>query len=321
MKLSRFSEKKNEARQKYQNILRRDPYKLGQMCLDQKSGFFRIVATCLDDFNTILIFPHHFLFFQIISHYPDSFTTVWMIKSSGKLHRVLKLSGKQEMIWKNLNTFETVRKMENDLEKSGQFQNHLDNWQSSRKTFRSVMFAIQSSNVSCSQNIQMLQGVQKTVPLIFFTIGKPGFAQFCSTTIITMCKTRFGNDSKWISKLCETRFSYGTPFHQILIKPSHQWRAYPHYRLFSEKRTIFCKWWSAYFCLHSKSCKKYLSKSPELYVNYIWMNIWIKCQLWLWHFYDTFSWDLVSSISFKAPHFLLLNIARIANAVQVTIWL
>ena len=86
--------------------------------------------------------------------------------------------------------------MENDLEKSGQFQNHLDNWQSSRKTFRSVMFAIQSSNVSCSQNIQMLQGVQKTVPLIFFAIGKPGFAQFCSTTIITMCKTRFGNDSK-----------------------------------------------------------------------------------------------------------------------------
>ena len=36
MKLSRFSEEK-KSRQKYQNFVRRDPYKLGQTALDQQN--------------------------------------------------------------------------------------------------------------------------------------------------------------------------------------------------------------------------------------------------------------------------------------------
>ena len=42
-------------------------------------------------------------------------------KLSGKFWRVLKQSGKWEMTLKNLESFETVRKMGYDLEKSRQF--------------------------------------------------------------------------------------------------------------------------------------------------------------------------------------------------------
>ena len=42
-------------------------------------------------------------------------------KLSGKFWRVVKQSGKWEMTLKNLESFETVRKMGYDLEKSGQF--------------------------------------------------------------------------------------------------------------------------------------------------------------------------------------------------------
>ena len=291
-----------------------------------------MIATCPDDFNTILIFPHHFLFsgrFQNRSDFSRSFPIIQTVsqlsgwlnhlenstefwnclenrKWSGKTWTLLKPSGKWKMIWRNLDSFKIIWTIGNHPEKLSAAWCLL---------YNPVMFhAVKTSKcyrVSKKQFLWYFLQLENLVSHNF--VQQPSL--LCAKHVSGMILNEFQ------TKLCETRFSYGTPFHQILIKPSHQWRAYPHYRLFSEKRTIFCKWWSAYFCLHSKSCKKYLSKSPELYVNYIWMNIWIKCQLWLWHFYDTFSWDLVSSISFKAPHFLLLNIARIANAVQVTIWL
>ena len=37
------------------------------------------------------------------------------------------------MIWKNPDSFDTLRKMENDLEKSGQFQHHPENGKLSGK--------------------------------------------------------------------------------------------------------------------------------------------------------------------------------------------
>ena len=68
---------------------------------------------------------------------------------SGKIRTALKPSRKLAMIWKNLDSFETVqkiddyleksgqfetvRKIDNHLEKSGQFWNHPKNWKSSGK--------------------------------------------------------------------------------------------------------------------------------------------------------------------------------------------
>ena len=37
----------------------------------------------------------------------------------GKIQKVVKMYGKWEMIWKNPDSFNTIRKMENYLEKSG----------------------------------------------------------------------------------------------------------------------------------------------------------------------------------------------------------
>ena len=48
-------------------------------------------------------------------------------KWSGKVRTVLKPPGKWKMIWENPDSFETVRKMGNDLEKSGQFWNRPEN--------------------------------------------------------------------------------------------------------------------------------------------------------------------------------------------------
>ena len=50
-----------------------------------------------------------------------------------KIRTVLKSSGKLAMIRKNPDSFETVRKIGNDSEKSGHFWNRPENWQSSGK--------------------------------------------------------------------------------------------------------------------------------------------------------------------------------------------
>ena len=62
-----------------------------------------------------------------------------VLKSSRKLavtwniRTVLKSSGKLAVIWKNPDSFEIIRKIGCHLEKSGQFWNNLENWQSSGK--------------------------------------------------------------------------------------------------------------------------------------------------------------------------------------------
>ena len=65
---------------------------------------------------------------------------IWtVLKSSGKLavtwkiRTVLKSSGKLALIWKNPDSFEIIRKIGCHLEKSGQFRNDPENWQSSGK--------------------------------------------------------------------------------------------------------------------------------------------------------------------------------------------
>ena len=52
---------------------------------------------------------------------------------SGKIWTALKPSRKLAMIWKNLDSFETVQKIDDYLEKSGQIWNRLENCQSSGK--------------------------------------------------------------------------------------------------------------------------------------------------------------------------------------------
>ena len=68
-------------------------------------------------------------------------------KRSRKIQAVLKPSGKGKMIWTNLDSFETVRKIWKDMNNSGQFWNRPENGKRSGK-IRTVLTPLENGKLS-----------------------------------------------------------------------------------------------------------------------------------------------------------------------------
>ena len=88
-------------------------------------------------------FDYHFIYFHFLSTFTAS--TMQCFKSfgqtgfaSGNIWTVLKSSRKLTMTWKNPDIFETIRKINNNMEKSGQYWNCPENCQWSG-TIRTIL--------------------------------------------------------------------------------------------------------------------------------------------------------------------------------------